>query len=155
METDTSIADRLLRETDDEDEEIQVFLIWLRDDGDELPALPFGLVILLYWIWKAMTNARRIRMRYEGVVRLLALYRLWRQNDGSYLLEAYQIDGGSPWGPASGKKANGKGGYEGWTLFRVEAIEFVALAGGPFKPRSDFSRDPQRKLGDLLLQVEG
>ncbi len=154
METDTSITERLLRETDDDEDVIGVFLDWLRDDDDELPELPFGLIFLLYWIWKAITNARRIRMRYEGVVRLLALYRLWRQIDGSYLLEAYQVDGGSPWGAASGKKANGQGGYEGWTFFRVEALEFVSFAGGPFEPRSDFRTDPQRNLGELLLQVE-
>ena len=104
---------------------------------------------------RSIQQRQRLRITFNGSTRIIEPYRLWRQQDGSFLLEAYQIAGGSKWGDmgAPGFRRSPLGGYEAWISIPLEKIELMELAGGPFTPRDEYAEEPERRLGKVFAQV--
>ena len=111
----------------------------------------------IVFLSRAIDKRARISVRYNNFTRLVQPHRLWRQPDGSYLLEAYQLQGGSEWGNmgARGFSRSPLGGWEGWINFKVENIRIVTGGGGPFEPHEEYNPNPERLLGDIIRQVRG
>ncbi|USO00236.1 MAG: hypothetical protein H6810_06140 [Phycisphaeraceae bacterium] len=104
----------------------------------------------------AITRRARLWVTFNNFRRLIEPYRLWRQPDGTYLLESHQNAGGSGWGDmhAEGFTPSPLGGYEAWINMPLEKIGSIAPAGGPFTPRDDYNPDPVRVLGEVIEQVQ-
>jgi hypothetical protein len=116
---------------------------------------PARLAKLLLVIREAIDGKGRLRIRFRGFDRLIQPHRLWIQPDGTFLLEAYQVAGGSAWGDMGHTSFSRSrlGGWEGWISFPVELLETAEISGGPFEPHPDYNPEPVRLLGEIDRQV--
>ena len=116
---------------------------------------------MLQLIRDAIEGRGRMLIHFRGFDRLIQPHRLWRQPDGSYLLEAFQLAGGSEWGDMGARgfrpsSLGGRlGGYEAWINFSVELIETGEISGGPFLPHRNYNPEPVRQYGEIDRQVPG
>jgi len=121
---------------------------------------------LLNAIRRAVRRRGIIKVRGKGLERTITPHRLWKQPDGTYLLETYQLGGDTPWRraseapiPTSVSRSGGHGlslidGFEGWMNIPFETIEEVEDLEIPFTPRSDYNPEPTHMLGEIDTQVE-
>lgn len=118
---------------------------------------PAYLARLLQVIREAIDGRGRMIIRFRGFDRLIQPHRLWLQPDGTFLLEAFQIAGGSEWGDmgARGFRRSALYGYEAWISFSVEMIETAEIAGGPFLPHPAYKAAPEKRYGEVDRQVPG
>ena len=103
----------------------------------------------------AIERNGRLRVRFRGHDRLIEPHRLWEQKDGSFLIEGFQLAGGSDWGDMGSANFSRSplGGWQGWINFPLELLEQVHHAGGPFPTRDDYNPNPVRLLGEIDRQV--
>ena len=115
--------------------------------GDLIFRHPIDLAI------HAIGFRKRLRIRFNRNERLIEPHRLWKQPDGTYLLEAYQVSGNSAWGDMGDPHfaRSPLGGYQAWISFPLEAVDILGLAGGPFTPRSDFHPVSEICLGTMTF----
>ena len=106
-------------------------------------------------IREAIETKQQLIVTYLGHERIVLPHRLWATDDGRVLVESFQAGGGSGWAAIGEGKftPSALGGWQGWATLDLNKIASIRPAGQSFTPRRDFNPDPQRRLGDVLVQV--
>lgn len=108
---------------------------------------------------EAIAKQGRLQIRYKRHLRIVAVHRVWLQDDGGFLAEMYQQGGGSGWGGLGGGSGGGGfissplGGWEGWIYIEFEKIESIEPLRGTFTPRRDFNPNPRISRGRVIWQI--
>lgn len=107
-------------------------------------------------ILEAVAKSVTIRLVFNGHERIIAPHRVWRQADGSVLIEVFQLAGGSAWAgmDGSGFTPSEISGWQGWINIPLEKITRIIEGGDPFVPHRDFNPNPKRRLGIIEAQVK-